>query len=300
MRGDEMKPQIEHVAVLRARITAVEFAFLALFVLLLAAAPFAVAQSEEEFHQQLSLISGGSVVVENGRGDVSIEGWDKAEMQIDARKIFDGDGADRERWMRETKIRVEGDDHHRSVKVDYPYDLLHSWGGWNGRRAVNLTIHLPRQINADLKTDRGRVTVQSITGKLDIGSDRGDVDISRMEGELRVHADRGDLKVRDSTIRGIRVSLDRGSADIALQHLAGDSNLEVSRGDLSVTLPKNASFTLDAERTRRSNFRTDFGVLARGGFGGNSIRGDVNGGGPVLRLRGERGDVWLHTGSQGQ
>lgn len=298
MAGDDMKPHIEPEAVMHARITAVEF--LAVFVLLLTATPIAVAQSEEEFHQQVSLLSGGSVVVENGRGDVSIEGWDKAEMQVDARKIFDGDGAVREHWMRETKVRVEGDEHHRLVKVEYPSDLLHSWGFWSGERSVSLKIHLPRQVDAELKTDRGHVTVQQITGKLDIGSDRGEVDITRLDGELRVHADRGHLKVRDSAIRGgIRVSLDRGSADIALQHLAGDSNLEVSRGDLSVTLPKSASFTVDAERTRRSAFRTDFSVLVRGNFGG-SIRGEVNGGGPVLRLRGERGDVWLHAGSQPQ
>ena len=261
-------------------------------------APWATAESAEDFHQQVSLASGGSLTVENGRGDVSIEGWDKAEMQVDAHKIFEGDGADRDRWMNETKIHVEGDEHHRSVRVEYPSDLFHGWGGWNwGRRAVNLTIHVPRQMNAELKTDRGHVTVQRIAGKLDIGSDRCDVDINRLDGELRVRADRGDVKVRESSIRsGIRLSLDRGSADIELQRFAGDSELQVSRGDISLTLPKNAAFLLDAERSRRSSFHTDFAVLQRGSFGGDSIRGDVNGGGPTLRLRADRGGVSLHAG----
>jgi len=83
-----------------------------------------------------------------------------------------------------------------------------------------------------------------------------------------------------------------------LQHFAGDSDLQVSRGDITLTLPKNAAFLLDAERTRRSSFRTDFAVLARGSFGGNNIRGDVNGGGPTLRLRADRGGVSLHAGGQ--
>lgn len=262
------------------------------------AVPGAAAESAEDFHQQVSLASGGLLTVENGRGDVSIEGWDKAEMQVDAHKIFDGDAAERDRWMNETKIRVEGDEHHRSVKVEYPSDLFRGWGGWNGHRAVNLTIHVPRQVDAELKTDRGHVTVQRIAGKLDIGSDRCDVDINRLEGELRIHADRGDVKVRESSIRsGIRLSLDRGSADIELQRFAGDGDLQVSRGDLSLTLPKNAAFLLDAERTRRSSFHTDFAVLARGSFGGDNIRGDVNGGGPTLRLRADRGGVSLHSGS---
>lgn len=265
-------------------------------------APCAGADNAEDFHQQVSLVSGGSLTVENGRGDVSIEGWDKGEMQVDAHKIFEGDAAERDRWMSETKILVEGDEHHRSVKVEYPNDLFHGWGGWHGRRAVNLTIHVPRQVNAELKTDRGHVTVQRIAGKLDIGSDRCDLDINRLDGELRVRADRGDIKVRESAIRsGIRLSLDRGSADIELQRFAGDSDLQVSRGDISLTLPKNAAFLLDAERTRRSSFHTDFAVLQRGSFGGDNIRGDVNGGGPTLRLRADRGGVSLHSGgSQAQ
>jgi hypothetical protein len=254
----------------------------------------AAGQVEEDSRLQASLIAGGSVVVENGRGDVWVEGWDQAEIVVEAHKVFEGYSADRDRWMRETKVSLEGDDHRRVVKVEYPSDLFHSWGGWNGRRTVDLRLHLPRQINAELKTSRGRVTVQQIAGKLDLNSDRGDLDISHVDGELRVHCDRGDLKVRDSIIRGgIRVNLDRGSARIELKHLDGDSDLEVSRGDLSLTLPANASFVLDAERNRRSSFHSDFALLARGGFDGNRIHGDVNGGGPTLRLRDDRGSVWL-------
>ena len=256
----------------------------------------AAGQTEEDSHQQASLASGGSVVVENGRGDLWLEGWDQAEIVVEAHKVFDGYGADRDRWMRETKVLLEGDDHHRVVRVEYPSELLHSWGGWSGRRAVDLRIHIPRQIDAELKNDRGRVTVQQILGKLDLNCDRGNVEISHVDGEVRVHGDRGDLKVRDSSIQnGIRVRLDRGSARIELKHLAGDSELEVSRGDLSLTVPRNTAFTLDAERTRRSSFHTDFGVLARGGFDGGSIHGEVNGGGPMVRLRGDRGSVHLYA-----
>lgn len=290
-----MNPRSNLKLALRVQILLLACAALALIVVPCASAR----QIDEDSRQQASLITGGSAIVENGRGDVWVEGWDKPEILVEAHKIFDGIGDDRERWMRETKVRLEGDEHHRVVKVDYPDELLHGWGLWNGRRAVNLTIHLPRQIAAELKADRGHVTVQQITGKLDIGSDRGAVDVVRLDGELRVHADRGDLKVRDSTIRsGIHVRVDRGSVEIELKRLAGDSDLEVSRGDLSLTLPANAFFRLDAERTRRSNFQTDFSVLARGGFEGGRIQGDVNGGGPTLRLRGDRGTVRLHAAAQ--
>ena len=262
-------------------------------------APAALAQqSDEDFRQQAPFAAGGSVTVENGRGDTRVEGWDKNEILVEAHKYYEGDGSQRAEWLRETKIRFEGDEHHRLIKVEYPENFF-GWNHWNGRHGVNLTVHLPRRVDAELKNDRGQLTVQQIAGKLEIANDRGNIDVTGLDGELRVNGDRGSLKVRDSAIRnGLRVSLDRGSIDIDLKRLDGDSDLEVSRGDLSLTLPGNAAFKLDAERNRRSSFHTDFSVLARGGFNGNEIRGDVNGGGPTLRLRGDRGSVSLHAASQ--
>jgi hypothetical protein len=254
---------------------------------------------QQDSHQQATLVPGGSVEVENGRGDVWIEGSDKSEVVVDAHKYFDGNDEDRERWIRETTVRFEGDDHHRLIKVEFPENFFHGWGHWNGSHGVDLRIHVPRQVNAELKTDRGRLTVEEITGKVEIGSDRGDVEISRFDGELRLRADRGNVNLRDSKIQnGIHLVLDRGSADVGLHQLGGPADLEVSRGDISVTLPGNAAFTLDAERSRRSNFHSDFGVVARGGFDGSRIHGDVNGGGPTLRLRADRGSIWLRAGAR--
>ena len=254
-------------------------------------------QAEEDFRQQAPLAAGGSITVENGRGDLRFEGSDTGGFSIEAHKYFEGGEFDRERWMRETKIKVEGDEHHRSVKVEYPVGF--HWGFWGGNHGVNLIVRVPRQVNATLKDDRGHVWVSDIAGRLEVASDRGDVEISNFDGELRVRGDRGNLNVRDSSIRnGVRVALDRGSVDMYLKQFAGDSDLEVSRGNLNLTIPQNSAFTLDAERSRHSSFHTDFGLLARGGFTNDRVQGQVNGGGPILRLRADRGSVWLRAGIQ--
>ncbi|GEM_PF-3723537 len=254
-------------------------------------------QAEEDFRQQAPLAPGGSITVENGRGDVRFQGSDSAGLSVEAHKYFEGSEFDRERWMRDTKIRVEGDEHHRFVKVEYPVGF--HWGFWGENHGVNLIVRVPHQVSADLKDNRGRVTVSDIAGRLEVASDRGDVDISNLDGELRVRGDRGNLNVRDSFIRnGVRVTLDRGSVDMYLKQFAGDSDLEVSRGNLNITIPQSSAFTVDAERSRRSSFHTDFGLLARGGFNSDHVHGDVNGGGPTLRLRADRGSVWLRAGMQ--
>lgn len=254
-------------------------------------------QAEEDLRQQAAFTPGGSITVENGRGDLRVEGSDSSEVSLEAHKFFEGSEFDRERWMRETRIRFEGDEHHRFIRVEYPVGL--HWGFLNGNHGVNLIVRLPHQVNANLKDDRGHVRVSDIAGRVEVNSDRADVEITNLDGALRMRGDRGNLNVRDSSIRdGVRVSLDRGSVDMYLKQFAGDSDLEISRGNLTITIPKNSAFTLDAERSRRSSFHTDFGVLAHGSFSGEQVSGEVNGGGPTLRLRADRGSVWLRTGME--
>lgn len=266
--------------------------------LLLSVVPTFATESQQDSHQQQAMVSGGSVSIENGVGDTWLEGTDQPEIVVEAHKIFEGGSdSERERWMRETQIHLEGDEHHRIVRVDYPHDFDSGWHWGFTRRAVNLTIHIPRQANADLKTDRGKVNVRSIAGKLDLSTDRGDVDINGCDGELRVHGDRGRLTVSDTAIRsGLRVNFDRGNVDIRLSSFAGDSDLELDRGNLTLRLPAKSVFTLDLDRSRRSTFHTDFPVLAHGNYRSDHLRGDVNGGGPVLRIRGDRGNVSLQAG----
>lgn len=255
-------------------------------------------EAEEEVRQHAPLVSGGSITVENARGDLRLEGSDTTEVQLEAHKFFEGSEFDRERWMRDTKIRFEGDDHYRLVKVEYPEMHFHL-GFWSGNHGVNLILRLPHQLNANLKDDRGHLRINDVTGKLEIESDRSDVEIAGFDGELRVRDDRGNLRVHDSSIQGgVRASLDRGSIDMRLKQFAGDSDLQVSRGDLTITIPQTSAFTLDAERSRHSSFHTDFAVTARGAFDSAHMQGEVNGGGPTLRLRADRGTVWLRAGAQ--
>src|ERR1051326_4649348 len=65
-------------------------------------------QAEEDFRQQAPLAAGGSISVENGRGDLLFEGSDTTQVSVEAHKYCEVSEFDRERWMRETKIRVEG------------------------------------------------------------------------------------------------------------------------------------------------------------------------------------------------
>ena len=91
-----------------------------------------------------------------------------------------------------------------------------------------------------------------------------------MRGDLRLDADRSDVTLRDLAVEG-------------------DSAVEMDRGDLDVELAAAGAVTVDVSTTRRSGFSSDLPATleSRGG----DFRGDVNGGGPVLRIEADRGAV---------
>src|SRR3569832_369022 len=88
--------------------------FLTMFVALILNAAAVLAQDRgpagdvERIQRSLPLKAGGEVRVDNDRGSSIIDAWDKDEVSIDAVKHFEGGDAQmRDRWLRETEVRIE-------------------------------------------------------------------------------------------------------------------------------------------------------------------------------------------------
>ncbi len=71
----------------------------------------------------------------------------------------------------------------------------------------------------------------------------------------------------------------------------GDLSLETSNGGVSVRLPRDARFSVDAE-TSNGGVRSDFPVEG-GKQGKRSLKGDINGGGAKLYIRTSNGGVHI-------
>src|ERR1700682_4424777 len=113
--------------------------------ILLAGRAWASEPLTEEFHQTYTLSADGRVSLENINGAVTITGWDRNEVQVDAIKK-----AMRQERLDEAKIVVESDANSISIHTEYPHrDHNFNWGDENNPASVDYTLHVPRRARLD-------------------------------------------------------------------------------------------------------------------------------------------------------
>ncbi len=268
------------------------------------------AAQERTFRHTMEFQAGSLLQLEADRGSVRLTSWDRPSAEIVAR--IEAPGGVDDDYARQavdgTAIEVRGN--RRSARVRTDYRGVPRRGGLFGNRRlprVHYEIRVPRQLDLDLEIDRAATTLEGFEGRLLLNLDRSDLDARDLGGMVTLQFDRGRFqarglagsiavtldRAREVMLDGVRgdLRLDADRSDVVLRDLAveGDSSVEVDRGDLDVELAAEGAVTIDASTTRRSGFSIDLPGTPepRGG----DFRGDVNGGGPVLRIAADRGAV---------
>jgi DUF4097 and DUF4098 domain-containing protein YvlB len=187
------------------------------------------------------------------------------------------------------------------------------------------------QGDLSVEGDLNDVTFSEIKGKItQNGGIVGDVHIENVSGDIHLHTTVTDLEVAglpgDLTLSSdeLRVSESRGpvhvvthSKDVELSQISGDSYVEDkdgrisiepagnygvdaknSKGDVEVTLPPNASATVNAQ-THNGDILTDFG-LPINGQENKSVSARIGSGSSRIVLSADNGDVHIKKGSASQ
>jgi hypothetical protein len=144
-----------------------------------------------------------------------------------------------------------------------------------------------------LKTDHGNIEASNLQGQIRLQTDHGDISASGLQGSAKLKTDKGDISVRQSALIGSsRLSTDSGliSFDGTLD-LAGDYEMRSDEGTITVTLPPDASFSLDA-KTDVGSIATNFLVMSPQK---KRVSGSVGSGPsyPRLRLKTDVGSINL-------
>ncbi len=167
-------------------------------------------------------------------------------------------------------------------------------GGDVGVETAGGAIHVSNAV--------GSVTASTGGGSITVGKAGGAVTIREMAGPVQIGAaasvrcESGSGGVRVSNITGpMRVTTAIGSIIASL--LAGaqfrDSFLETGNGDVTVLIPSNLGVTIRAE-TDRGRVVSDFPAIAQRTVGMQVLaQGPVNGGGPLLRIAGTGGTIFI-------
>ena len=263
---------------------------------------------QEKMARSFSLKPGSKVTVRNPRGSIRVRTWDRQEASLKAVKVAWGATSEAaRRGVEETEVRTE----QRPEGLYIEAVLPERWPDLDmGRVEVHLELCLPKKVDLDLANSRGDVRVEDVEGEVSVVNDRGGIALSGIVGGVEVHGDRSPVEVRD--VEGeVSISNDRGS--VRVEGVDGKVEVRNDRGDITVRLPEDVRhpYTLQTDRNRieihvpsgaavsvyakahRGKVVTDLplDVSIRGRS--SIARGELNGGGPEIRLLTDRGDIHI-------
>ena len=147
----------------------------------------------------------------------------------------------------------------------------------------------------DLENSSGDVTAVGVRAtSCRLASVSGDLTLDGCSGPLDLQTYSGAVEVRNA----IEVELALGTTSGKIRfsgslHTRGEHRVESTSGDVHLVLPADAAFDLDVE-TNSGSIQTDFAVTMTQ-FGQRRVVGEVNGGGPLLRISTSSGNITLKS-----
>lgn len=234
----------------------------------------------ESFERTVPLPPGGSFSISNVNGSIEIEGWDRNQVQVTARKITAGPAES----LNQVAISLDAVPGGVSVTTRYPE-------GSGVDVSVEFHVRVPARVRlAAVATINGGVTVHDVSGEGALTTVNGNVVLSRAAGFFSARATNGNVSLE-------LLSLDAGlvpARGLAQDFSRATISAQTVNGSVIVGLPYGAGADLDA-RTRNGDFSSDLPLLAHTSSAGRAIRGRVGSGGPLLLLRTVNGSIRLQN-----
>jgi hypothetical protein len=161
----------------------------------------------------------------------------------------------------------------------------------------------------------GRVKASTGGGSIDLGDIGGPAEIATGGGSIRLASAKGAVRAETGggtiELNGVpSARAETGAGAIIAKFISSgdrsDSSLETSAGDITVYLAPNLSISVRAsiEVANGHNIHTDFSEIRVSSEGGDygpkvvTAEGNLNGGGPVLKVRTTTGDITIRRASR--
>ena len=177
---------------------------------------------------------------------------------------------------------------------------------------LEIHVTLPVACDVSIRTDDGGVDSDPITGRVKVETQDGHLRLHGVRGEItlassdgRITADELDGIVRVRTgdgavsligrmdVLAVRTGDGRVEATaIAGSKMAEQWSVETGDGSILMRIPADLKSLLDLQ-TQDGRIRVELPLPIRGTQRGHALRGELNGGGPLLRMRTQDGSVTL-------
>ncbi len=269
----------------------------------------AQAETVEKHNKSFSIPSGGKLVVDVDFGGIEVtsHAGDQVEVRVE-RKVSRGTKEDEQEFLQDRPVVFSQDGNTLTVRSRA--EKKNAWN-WKGKQRLEgkYTISVPRQFHTQLKTSGGSVEIQNLDGDAQLHTSGGNIRVAGGGGTLKGHTSGGSIAVKEfrgpvqvntsggsvqiedvtGTVEG---STSGGSVSASLKAMPESVKLSTSGGNVTLRVPDNAAFDLDAA-TSGGSAGSELPVTITGKKSGSRLQGPVNGGGKPVVLRTSGGNVWV-------
>lgn len=144
--------------------------------------------------------------------------------------------------------------------------------------------------NVDANTSGGSISLVDVRGDARANTSGGGITIDQVSGNLQASTSGGSVDVRGA---GGRVEANSSGGGVTVRFAPGNSSggvVSSSGGSVRTEIDPGARVSIDAHASGGS-VDSDVPVTIQGKVERSSLRGEMNGGGPTLRLRSSGGGV---------
>ncbi len=239
----------------------------------LIAIPQALAKTVE---RRFDSSPGGTLEVDTQVGSITVESHDSNEILVEIE--IDGD--------REDEFSLDFDHDGADLRIFGQREGENWWG--SNRVRVHFLITVPKEFDVELQTAGGRIETADLTGDVDARTSGGSIQVGNVKGDVELKTSGGSIRT-DDIYGEIDAHTSGGSINVTFaRQPEEDAKLETSGGSITARFPADVAIDLDAS-TSGGRVSSDFDVNGR--IKKRSIEGEINGGGPRVRLHTSGGSV---------
>jgi DUF4097 and DUF4098 domain-containing protein YvlB len=267
-----------------------------------------------DFSKSLAVAPSGTLTMTLEFGDVQITGVDQNTARIrilcNVNRANESDAA---KILRREHVVIKQTGNTISINSCEP-SSVHHFFGWNESDLnVRYEITVPRQFGVHVETAGGNVKLDGLRGDISAKTDGGQLKFQDIDGNVDGETAGGDvyahnchssvnLKTMGGNITieefaGMEIHATTEGGSVSADFLAApkaDSRFDTSGGNVTVRLPNKAAIMLDA-RAEGGSVKTELAVQVDGELRDNNLKGTINGGGPLLKLETEGGNIEVLT-----
>lgn len=238
-------------------------------------------QEVRKIDETYPLTRDGEVSIETFKGSITVDTWDKTEVKIHAEIEPDGGGRDQAEKVRQTEIRITDSPDRIRIKSDYDrvdshFSIFNFFNDNSGTLPfVHYAVTVPATAHLRIKDYKSETRISDLHSSIDLETYKGKVSVRNLDGSIDLETYKGD-------------------ADLSFSKITDGCRIQTGKGKVTIGLPASSGFELDTDLGRRADFDSDFDAAYKSKHrNGDAFHGAVNGGGPLLRIISEKGDIRL-------